>query len=297
MYDPEFSTTEVKEEELAADQEMTEEETNEAETDAINRERDAMVYTAKRMDSSVYLDSSRKCTNCRELIIEHWYRSLKPRDITLCMSCFSEGIFPSFMNSHDFVKLACLRSNSQDEEVDDLLSDLKLPAKQFPQSGTEWTDEKKLHLLECVDMYGADWHLISEYVGRSPEDCLRAFLDMDIKIEEPIKSLKDMFSGFENPAMACISLVTRAFDEGVGANAARAALRVFFEKNQDLKPRQVLGQSEMFEAVIMSIEKDVKDMINTEEELLEKYIRRLVDLQMRLCELKMNLLADVTAKC
>ncbi|KAI8358401.1 hypothetical protein BD560DRAFT_405946 [Blakeslea trispora] len=151
------------------------------------------------------------CSNCKADCSEVRYQSLKTKGFQVCIDCFVEGRFPAIYASNDFLRIEGLADLSMDEE---------------------WTDEEILRLLEGVDRFEDDWLLISEHVGsRSKEQCVTQFLQLPmtdefLKAKLSTKEREALpFSQQPNPVMTTIAFLAGHINPGVGAAAAKTALK------------------------------------------------------------------------
>ncbi|KAI8350602.1 SWIRM domain-containing protein [Choanephora cucurbitarum] len=151
------------------------------------------------------------CCNCQADCSEVRYQSLKTKGFQVCIDCFLEGRFPAIYGSSDFLRMEGLADLNMDEE---------------------WTDEEILRLLEGVDRFEDDWLMISEHVGsRSKEQCVTQFLQLPIndeflKAKLTTKERESLpFSKQPNPVMTTIAFLAGHVNPGVGAAAAKTALK------------------------------------------------------------------------
>ncbi|KAI8061249.1 hypothetical protein BDF21DRAFT_348056 [Thamnidium elegans] len=158
------------------------------------------------------------CSNCKVDCSEIRYQSLKVKNFQVCIDCFLEGRFPAIFFSGDFLRV---------EPSDDL--DIE----------EEWTDNEVLRLLEGVDRFDDDWLLISEHVGsRSKEQCITKFLQLPINDEFLTaqlskKELEELpFGDLPNPVMTTIAFLSGHINPGVGAAAAKTALKELMKSGE-----------------------------------------------------------------
>lgn len=158
------------------------------------------------------------CSNCTVDCSETRYQSLKVKNFQVCIDCFLEGRFPATLFSGDFLRI---------EAVDDLNIE------------EEWTDNEILKLLEGVDRFDDDWLLISEHVGsRSKEQCITKFLQLPINDEFLTaqlskKELEELpFGDLPNPVMTTIAFLSGHINPGVGAAAAKTALKELMKSGE-----------------------------------------------------------------
>lgn len=188
------------------------------------------------------------CSNCNVDCSEIRYQSLKAKNFQVCIDCFLEGRFPATFFSGDFLRV---------EAGDDL--DIE----------EEWTNDEILRLLEGVDRFDDDWLLISEHVGsRSKEQCITKFLQLPINDEFLTaqlsqKELKELpFGDLPNPVMTTIAFLSGHINPGVGAAAAKTALKELMKSGQ--------GRSENIEDVTkIKSEESVDIDINMDEGVKE----------------------------
>lgn len=129
-----------------------------------------------------------------------------------------EGRFPATLFSGDFLRI---------EPGDDL------------EEEEEWTNNEILRLLEGVDRFDDDWLLISEHVGsRSKEQCITKFLQLPINDEFLTaqlskKELEELpFGDLPNPVMTTIAFLSGHINPGVGAAAAKTALKELMKSGE-----------------------------------------------------------------
>ncbi|KAI8985483.1 SWIRM domain-containing protein [Pilobolus umbonatus] len=152
------------------------------------------------------------CCICNTDCSEIRYQCLKVKDYQVCTDCFLEGRFSSLYFSGDFIRI-----ESEDE-----------------RTGMEedWREDETLRLLEGVDRYEDDWLLISEHVGsKSKEQCITRFLQLPINDEFLTaklsqSELEDLpFAETSNPVMTTVAFLSGHVNPGIGAAAAKSALR------------------------------------------------------------------------
>lgn len=129
----------------------------------------------------------------------------------MCIDCYLEGRFPAAFFSGDFLRV----EGGPDIDMEE-----------------EWRNEEVLKLLEGVDKFDDDWLLISEHVGtRTKEQCITKFLQLPINDEFltaqlSAKELEDLpFGDLPNPVMTTIAFLSGHINPGVGAAAAKTALK------------------------------------------------------------------------
>ncbi|KAI8880167.1 hypothetical protein K501DRAFT_255463 [Backusella circina FSU 941] len=169
------------------------------------------------------------CYNCNTDCSQFRYQSLKSKDTNICIDCFLEGRFPATTYSGDYIRMD---AGPELFELDE-----------------EWTDAEILKLLEGVDKYDDDWLLISELVStRSKEQCITKFLQLPINDEfltaKLSRSEKERlpFSDTPNPVMTMTSFLAGHINPGIGAAAAKEALKVLLQsgegKDQEMKEEE-----------------------------------------------------------
>ncbi|KAL6843471.1 hypothetical protein ACP4OV_026533 [Aristida adscensionis] len=101
--------------------------------------------------NSCSVDCSRKRYHCRT-----------QADFDLCCECYNEGKFDTGMAKTDFI--------------------LMDSAEVSGASGTSWTDEETLLLLEGLEIFGGKWAEIAEHVAtKTKTQCMLHFLQMQIE--------------------------------------------------------------------------------------------------------------------
>ncbi|XP_062214754.1 SWI/SNF complex subunit SWI3D-like isoform X2 [Phragmites australis] len=101
--------------------------------------------------NSCSVDCSRKRYHCRT-----------QADFDLCCDCYNEGKFDTGMAKTDFI--------------------LMDSAEVSGASGTSWTDEETLLLLEGLEIFGGKWAEIAEHVAtKTKAQCMLHFLQMQIE--------------------------------------------------------------------------------------------------------------------
>lgn len=128
----------------------------------------------------------------------------------------------------------------------------------------EWTDEEILHLLEGVERFEDDWLLISEHVGsRSKEQCITKFLQLPINDEFLTaqlskKELEELpFGDLPNPVMTTIAFLSGHINPGVGAAAAKTALKELMKSGE--------GHTDGSTTIAESVDVDM-DIVEVEKE-------------------------------
>ncbi|KAG2570335.1 SWI/SNF complex subunit SWI3D-like isoform X1 [Panicum virgatum] len=101
--------------------------------------------------NSCSVDCSRKRYHCRTQV-----------DFDLCSDCYNEGKFDEGMSKADFI----------------LMEYAEVPGS----SGSNWTDQETLLLLEALEIFkGKEWDEIAEHVAtKTKEQCMLYFLQMPI---------------------------------------------------------------------------------------------------------------------
>lgn len=174
-----------------------------------------------RVEDDIKADGRKvfQCYNCTTDCSQFRYQSLKSKDTNICIDCFLEGRFPATTFSGDYIRV---EAGPELFELDE-----------------EWTDTEILKLLEGVDKYDDDWLLISELVStRSKEQCITKFLQLPINDEfltaKLSKSEKERlpFSDTPNPVMTMTSFLAGHINPGIGAAAAKEALKVLLQSGE-----------------------------------------------------------------
>ncbi|KAI9477772.1 MAG: hypothetical protein EXX96DRAFT_483358 [Benjaminiella poitrasii] len=185
------------------------------------------------------------CSNCKVECSEVRYQSLKSKNYQICIDCFLEGRFPATFFSGDFLRVES--ANGPDLEMDEV-----------------WTDEEILRLLEGVDRFDDDWLMISEHVGsRSKEQCITQFLQLPINDEFLTaklskKELEELpFGDLPNPIMAMIAFLSGHINPGIGAAAAKAALKELIKSGEE---------NSTSEQPVEHVDTEIVDVIKEEEE-------------------------------
>lgn len=160
------------------------------------------------------------CSNCKSDCSEIRYQSLKQKNFQVCIDCYLEGRFPAIFSSADFLRV---ENNDLDLGSED-----------------KWTDAEILRLLEGVDKHDDDWLMISEHVGsRSKEQCVTQFLQLPINDEFLTaqltkKELEELpFGELPNPVMTTIAFLAGHVNPGVGAAAAKTALKALLKASKE----------------------------------------------------------------
>jgi SWI/SNF related-matrix-associated actin-dependent regulator of chromatin subfamily C len=136
----------------------------------------------------------------------------------------------------------------------------------------EWTDNEVLRLLEGVDRFDDDWLMISEHVGsRSKEQCITKFLQLPINEEFLTaqltkKELQELpFGELPNPIMTTIAFLAGHVNPGVGAAAAKTALKELMKSDEGKhEPMEIDGTNVKLEGIATDTN---LDEIKTENEL------------------------------
>ncbi|KAM0747967.1 SWIRM-domain-containing protein [Meredithblackwellia eburnea MCA 4105] len=151
------------------------------------------------------------CSTCGTTTTTTRYSSLKSRGtFSVCVACYSEGRFPSTLNSGDFVRLS---SGPYAHSSDD-----------------GWSEQETLLLLEGIEMWDEDWDKVANHVGsRTKEQCIVHFLQLPIedpfleatqKDLGPLQYAKTPFSKADNPILSVMAFLAATVDRDVAAAAA-----------------------------------------------------------------------------
>ncbi|KAG8097987.1 hypothetical protein GUJ93_ZPchr0013g33809 [Zizania palustris] len=102
------------------------------------------------------------CNSCSVDCSKKRYHCRTQADFDLCSDCYNEGKFDVGMEKTDFILM-------DSSEVSGA-------------SGTSWTDEETLLLLEALEIFGGKWTEIAEHVATKTKDqCMLHFLQMQIE--------------------------------------------------------------------------------------------------------------------
>ncbi|XP_022746837.1 SWI/SNF complex subunit SWI3D-like [Durio zibethinus] len=102
------------------------------------------------------------CNSCSADCSRKRYHCQKQADFDLCADCFTNGKFGSGMSSSDFI--------------------LMEPAEAPGLSGSKWTDQETLLLLEALELYKENWNEIAEHVAtKTKAQCILHFVQMPIE--------------------------------------------------------------------------------------------------------------------
>ncbi|KAI7864073.1 SWIRM domain-containing protein [Spinellus fusiger] len=186
------------------------------------------------------------CTTCQTDCSLIRYQCLKHKQVHVCIDCFLEGRFTSVLSSGDFLRVESGSDRYTMEE--------------------EWGSMETLRLLEAVERYDDDWLMISEHVGsRSKEQCITHFLQLPISdafltAQLENKELEELpFGSQPNPVMTMIAFLSGHINPGVGAAAAKAAIKELLQSKE--------GQQDT--SMHMEEEED-EEMEEMEEEEMEE---------------------------
>ncbi|KAG8062397.1 hypothetical protein GUJ93_ZPchr0003g17475 [Zizania palustris] len=102
------------------------------------------------------------CNSCSVDCSKKRYHCRTQADFDLCSDCYNEGKFDIGMSKTDFILM-------DSSEV-------------CGASGTSWTDEETLLLLEALEIFGGKWTEIAEHVAtKTKAQCMLHFLQMKIE--------------------------------------------------------------------------------------------------------------------
>ncbi|XP_062212241.1 SWI/SNF complex subunit SWI3D-like isoform X2 [Phragmites australis] len=102
------------------------------------------------------------CNSCSVDCSQKRYHCRTQADFDLCCDCYNEGKFDTGMAKTDFI--------------------LMDSAEISGASGTSWTDEETLLLLEGLEIFGGKWAEIAEHVAtKTKVQCMLHFLQMQIE--------------------------------------------------------------------------------------------------------------------
>ncbi|KAA8495975.1 SWI/SNF and RSC complexes subunit ssr2 [Porphyridium purpureum] len=182
-----------------------------------------------------------RCDYCKEDCARVRFHCASHLDLDLCPKCYSEGRFPSNVQSRDFIQMTATTIDS---------------------NSTLWTESETLLLLEALELYQDNWDRVAQHVGsKSKEACVLHFLRLPIEdqyladvapgrsgspVTDPGASLANglpakssiiaehplPFGDTSNPIMAQIALMASSISPEVAAAAAKAALKALIDGQQ-----------------------------------------------------------------
>jgi SWI/SNF related-matrix-associated actin-dependent regulator of chromatin subfamily C len=245
------------------------------------------------------------CNSCNILCSgSEFYHCLKIPSVNLCKPCFSDGRFSSSLFSGDFIRLPLNPSSTHSGEAD------------------PWTDQETLYLLEGLEMYGdLDWDQVSRHVGtRTKEECIRHFIQLPIqdpylslstttralKDTSPQQQLSDVwlpFSSSSNPAMSLIHFLATLVHPSVASATAQAAISEYTKSNSNMEntsPSEPADgnanegstlkkdPSQLVSSLLDTAANRAEDVLNHEDEKIQKYIAVLVEAYLKKLDLKLK---------
>ncbi|KAK8613699.1 hypothetical protein V6N13_101456 [Hibiscus sabdariffa] len=102
------------------------------------------------------------CNSCSADCSRKRYHCQKQADFDLCTDCFNNRKFGSGMSSSDFI--------------------LMEPAEAPDLSGSQWTDQETLLLLEALELFKENWNEIADHVAtKTKAQCMLHFVQMPIE--------------------------------------------------------------------------------------------------------------------
>lgn len=147
-----------------------------------------------------------------------------------------------------------------------------------------WSKKEELLLLNAIDK-ADDWHKIAKAVGKTKEQCIMRFLNLDIKASSLEKHIAlfdgNLLNNMSNPLMSFIALICGSVHPKIASDAAQWALNNL--KERDTVPATLLALTSSKAAELKILEDRKK----------EQLLKKLVELQIKKLELKMNEFEDL----
>lgn len=259
-----------------------------------------------------------KCACCSSVIVSSLpaeaqnvlsYYHHPTRKITLCVSCFSEGKYPSEVSSGEFVRIDPAAFTS---------------ASPNPLTGTEqdWSPEDTLKLMEAVEKYSSSnvnlaannvWDAIAETVGRTKEACLLHFLRIPAgdylrqAASENIFGTSDAnylafpFTQSENPILGVLAFLASSVHPRIAATASQAALSELARINAEasdktdadaiVKDAQALQQVAATAIACSAVH--ARELAEQEEKRVSFWRDLLIETQLKKIQLKLDSLEEL----
>lgn len=176
-------------------------------------------------------------------------------DIFVCKKCLMKGNFDTRCTTDDFMPFNNIHAQNL------------------------WTKKEELLMLNAIDEM-EDWDKIALAVGKTKEQCIMRFLNLDIKASSLEKHLAlfdgNLINNMSNPLMSFIALICGSVHPKIASEAAKWALN-------NLKERDVVSG-----ALIGMVATKAQEHKINEDIKKEKLLNQLVELQIKKLELKMN---------
>uniref|UniRef100_A0A0D9VYC4 SWI/SNF complex subunit SWI3D n=1 Tax=Leersia perrieri TaxID=77586 RepID=A0A0D9VYC4_9ORYZ len=132
------------------------------------------------------------CNSCSVDCSKKRYHCRTQADFDLCSDCYNEGKFDIGMAKTDFILM-------DSSEVSGA-------------SGTSWTDEETLLLLEALEIFGGKWTEIAEHVAtKTKAQCMLHFLQM--QIEDRFHGDEDTNQNIQESAEQALALAEKGIPE------------------------------------------------------------------------------------
>lgn len=200
---------------------------------------------------NTYFEAQKAVCQCGS--VDRLYFTTK-NEVFVCKNCLSKGEFDTKCTTDDFMPFNIIHAENL------------------------WSKKDELLLLNAIEK-AEDWQTIGDIVGRTKEQCIMRFLNLDIKASSLEKNIA-LFDGsllntFSNPLMSFIALICGSVHPKIASDAAKWALSNLKERNS--VPATLLA---------LTVTK-AEELKKIEDEKKEKLLKKLVELQIKKLELKM----------
>ncbi len=246
-----------------------------------------------------------KCKTCEADCTALYYHCPGGK-INLCPGCFTSGQYGTEVSAAgDFVKIDT--------------SAFAASASNASGSGSDWSDEETLRLLEAVEKYSDSgvnmaannvWDAIAENVGRTREACLLQFLRLPVTeilgnstnsaTALPASLAAFPFSQSENPVLSVVTFLAANVHPRVAAVASQAALAEMSKLEESstttaaaAAAATAINLQQVASVALASAAANAQSLAVMEEERLQYWRDALLETQLKKLQLKLDSLDEL----
>lgn len=106
------------------------------------------------------------CDSCGTDCSDLRFHCTTKADMDLCATCYQNGRYATDLEHSDFIEMVSVTTSGPNDE----------------ENGNIWTENESMLLLDALEMYGDDWHLVADHVGsKSMTQCVMHFLQLPVE--------------------------------------------------------------------------------------------------------------------
>lgn len=106
------------------------------------------------------------CDSCGTDCSDLRFHCATKADMDLCAACYQNGRYTTDLKHGDFIEMVSVTTSGLNDGL----------------NKNAWTENESMLLLEALEMYGDDWHLVADHVGsKSLDQCVTHFLGLPVE--------------------------------------------------------------------------------------------------------------------